>query len=237
MSDMSFTWRGASSDTYGVVVRNLPAPVSGAERNTTVSVPGRHGALHLMEGVRDEILLNIECYLPYEQGVAVSDLRTIIGWLTGSGPLTLSDQPGVYFEGRILEAVNFPPVLPGFADRVFSLPVWVKPHAYKVGVSDIAVSVSGSTVTNPCTAESEPEITVNGSGDIVLTVGNYVVEIDAVVGHITLDCAARLAHKDGVLAGLQVDVDEWPVLLPGANVISWTGTVSSVTITPRWRWI
>jgi hypothetical protein len=54
MSDMSFTWRGASSDTYGVVVRSLPAPISGAQRNTTVVVPGRHGALHLMEAVRNE---------------------------------------------------------------------------------------------------------------------------------------------------------------------------------------
>lgn len=237
MSDMSFTWRGASSDTYGVVVRNLPAPISGAQRNTTVVVPGRHGALHLMEDVRDEILLNIECYLPYEQGVAVSSLRSIIGWLTGSGQLTLSDQPGVYFEGRILEAIPFEPVLPGFNDRVFSLPIWVKPHAYKTGVSDIAVTVSGTTVTNPCTAESEPEITVTGSGDITLVIGDYVVELDAVAGEITLDCGARLAHKDGVLAGAQVDLTEWPVLLPGANVISWTGIVSSVTISPRWRWI
>ncbi len=237
MADMSFTWRGASSDSYGVVVRSLPAPISGAQRNTTVVVPGRHGALHLMGDVRDEILLNIECYLPYEQGVPVADLRAIIGWLTGSGQLTLSDQPGVFFYGQILEAVNFEPVLPGYNDRVFSLPIWVKPHAYKLIVSDIVVTVSGSSVSNPCTAESEPEITVTGSGDITLVIGSYVVELDAVDGKITLDCGARLAHKDGVLAGSKVDLSEWPVLLPGANVISWTGIVSSVTISPRWRWI
>ena len=237
MSDLSFTWRGVSSDTYGVVVRALPAPISGGQRNTTVIVPGRHGALHLMDGARDEILLNIECYLPYEQGVAVSDLRTIVGWLTGSAQLTLSDQPGVFFYGQILEAVSFEPVLPGYNDRIFSLPVWVKPHAYKTGVGDIAVVVSGTGVMNPCTAESEPVITVTGSGDITLTVGGYGVEIDAVSGSITLDCDARLAHKNGVLAGLQVDLDEWPVLVPGTNVISWTGSVTSVTISPRWRWI
>jgi phage-related protein len=177
-------------------------------------------------------LLNIECYLPYEQGVAVSSLRSIIGWLTGKRAAYAVRSAGVYFEGRILEAVNFEAVLPGFNDRVFSLPIWVKPHAYKVGVSDIAVTVSGTTVTNPCTAESEPEITVTGSGDITLVVGEYVVELDAVDGKITLDCDARLAHKDGVLAGSKVDLTEWPVLLPGANVISWTGIVSSITISP-----
>ena len=237
MSDMSFTWRGVSSSAHGVVVRSLPAPISGAQRHTTVVVPGRHGALHLMEDVRDEVLLNIECYLPYEQGVPVSDLRTIIGWLTGSGQLLLSDQPGVFFQGQILDTVNFEPVLPGFADRVFSLPVWVKPHAYKTGVSDIAVVVSGTEVVNPCTAESEPVITVTGSGDIALSIGDYLVELDAVDGQITLDCEARVAHKSGVLAGLQVALSEWPVLVPGANAISWTGAVTSVSISPRWRWL
>jgi phage-related protein len=236
MSDLSFTWRGVSSDTHGVVVRSLPAPISGAQRNTTVIVPGRHGALHLMDEARDEILLNIECYLPYEQGVSVSDLRTIVGWLTGSGQLVLSDQPGVFFYGQILDAVNYEPVLSGFQDRVFSLPVWVKPHAYKTGVSDITVAVSGTEVVNPCTAESEPVITVTGSGDITLNIGDYQVELDMTDGQITLDCEARLAHKDGVLAGSKVTLSEWPVLVPGANAISWTGTVTKVAISPRWRW-
>lgn len=237
MSDLSFTWRGVSSSAHGVVVLNLPAPISGAQRYVTVNVPGRHGALHLLEDARDEILLNIGCYLPYEQGVTVSDLRTIAGWLTGSGALTLSDQPGVYFKGQILEAVPYEPVVQGFADRIFSLPVWVKPHAYKTGVSDIAVAVSGTEVMNPCTAESEPVISVTGSGDITLNVGAYQVELDMVDGQITLDCEARLAHKDGVLAGSRVALSEWPVLVPGANAISWTGAVTMVTISPRWRWL
>lgn len=234
MSEMSFTWRGVSSDAHGVVVRSLPAPMSGLQRQTTVVVPGRHGALHLLENARDEVLLNIECYLPYEQGVPVSDLRTITGWLSGSGRLTLSDQPGVYFEGVILDSLSFQPVIPGFADRVFSIPVWVKPHAYVSDVSDLILTASGTNVVNPYSAESEPVITVTGSGDVVLDVGGIDVELD-VDGYITLDCEARLSHKDGTLAGLRVNLSEWPVLRPGSNVISWTGDVSSVKVSPRWR--
>lgn len=236
MSDMSFTWRGVSSDAHGVVVRSLPAPMTGPQRLTTVVVPGRHGALHLMENARDEVLLNIECYLPYEQGVSVSDLRTITGWLSGSGRLTLSDQPGVYYEGAILDSIAFQPVVPGYVDRLFTVPVWVKPHAYVMNVSDIALTVSGTEITNPYSAESEPVIKVTGSGDVTLDVGGIDVELD-VDGYITLDCEARLAHKDGALAGSRVNLSEWPTLRPGKNVISWTGTVTTVTISPRWRWV
>lgn len=234
MSDMSFTWRGVSSDAHGVVVRSLPAPTVAPQRQTTVVVPGRHGALHLLENARDEVLLNIDCYLPYEQGVPVSDLRTIASWLSGTGQLTLSDQPGVYFKGAILDVITFQPVIAGFEDRLFTLPVWVNPHAYLTNVSDIALTVSGSEIVNPYTAESEPAITVTGSGDVALDVGGIYVELD-VDDHITLDCEARLAHKDGTLAGLRVNLTEWPTLQPGRNVIAWTGDVVSVTVSPRWR--
>ena len=30
---------------------------------------------------------------------------------------------------------------------------------------------------------------------------------------------------------------EFPVLLPGANAVSWTGNVSKVVIEPHWRYL
>jgi len=237
MSDMWFIWRGVSSEAHGVVVRSLPTPIAGAQRHTTVIVPGRHGALHLMENARDEALVMIECYLPYEQGVSVSARRTIAGWLTGSGQLVVSDQPGVYFRGSILDAIIFQPVLDGFADCTLSVPVWIKPHAYVSGVSDIVLSASGAEVVNPYTAESEPAITVAGSGDVVMDIGGVDVELNLSDGPVTLDCEARLAHRDGVLVGGAVSLSEWPTLRPGTTTISWSGSVSNVTISPRWRWI
>ena len=47
-------------------------------------------------------------------------------------------------------------------------------------------------------------------------------------------------YDDGLtLRNDLVVLDEFPKLLPGANVISWsgTGTVSSVTVLPRWRYL
>jgi len=30
---------------------------------------------------------------------------------------------------------------------------------------------------------------------------------------------------------------EWPLLVVGNNAVGWTGTVSKITITPRWRYL
>ena len=29
--------------------------------------------------------------------------------------------------------------------------------------------------------------------------------------------------------------DDFPTLAPGANILSWTGGVTKITVTPRWR--
>jgi phage-related protein len=47
-----------------------------------------------------------------------------------------------------------------------------------------------------------------------------------------MDCYAA----DGVTLDYgKATLDDYPTLAVGANVVSWTGTVTSVTITPRWR--
>ena len=71
------------------------------------------------------------------------------------------------------------------------------------------------------------------------------------VDHITIDCDAMMAYKDGVNVSPQItimpdadDDDEWPMLYPGEgeNRVNWSsvpgesGSISSVVIQPNWRW-
>ena len=197
-----------------------------------VGARGRGGRVGMLLLVCLMACAGLPVYLLSQPGAECSEERVLAAVVRLPGSVV----DGRGLDGQILDAVPFEPVVPGFNDRIFSLPIWVKPHAYKVDVEDVEVTVSGTSVPNPCTAESEPIITVAGSGDITLVVGEHVVELDAVDQTITLDCDARVAHKGGVLAGSKVSLSEWPVLVPGENLISWTGIVYKVTISPRWRW-
>ena len=70
--------------------------------------------------------------------------------------------------------------------------------------------------------------------DITLMVGTAIVELSGVDGSIIIDSVLKEAFKGNVLQNEKMS-GEFPILRPGANAVSWTGNVSSVTITPNWR--
>jgi phage-related protein len=78
---------------------------------------------------------------------------------------------------------------------------------------------------------------VVGTGDIEISLGGYTVGIDDLVSDITLDCEAQNAYSGSVNLNSTVTLADgaFPQLAPGANSLTIvTGSVTSITITPRW---
>lgn len=239
MSELSFTWNGTSSDAHGVVVLALPPVYTPQPRQEEYNIPGKSGALHILDGGYDELLLSISCYLPYEQGGTMSPLDTIRSWLTGYHELKLSNVSGYKFKAHVLDQVQFTPWLEGFSDRLFTVVFRAEPYRYHdPQPTDRILTVSGSSVTNPGNLPSAPRIRIACSGDVVLHFGDAEVQLDAIdvtAGDVILDSEYQEAWQ-GVttLASAQM-AGEFPLLDPGATEITWTGSVTQVTITPRWR--
>ena len=87
---------------------------------------------------------------------------------------------------------------------------------------------------------SKPTLTINGSGDIGISLnGNQIFQI--ALGdeeYITIDVANMEAYKDGVLKNRLVQGDYNNFLLePGDNTISFTGDITSAEILNYSRWI
>ena len=240
MSDMSFTWRGVSSDEHGVVVRSLPPIYAPQVRDEAIPIAGRHGALHLQDGAYDEQLMMIEGYLPYEQGGEVSDIETIKAWLQGYGDLTLSDRPERRYKARIVDAITFTAWVAGFRDRLFSVSFWADPLAYEAVPQTLTFRRDGP-LNNPGTAPADPTIVVYGAGRVTLTVGARSVTLDGLAGPVTIDCGAKTARLgvggEGAHTAITLDDQDWPVLGLGETWVSWTGGATEVRITPNWRWI
>lgn len=240
MSDMSFTWRGESSDDHGVVVRNLPPVYAPQIRDEVRIIPGRSGSLHLQDGAREEQLMMIEGYLPYTQdGAQVSDIETIKAWLTGVGDLTLSDRPERRYKARIIDALAFSQWVTGFDDRLFAVSFWADPYAYE---SDPEVITLNGTLTldNPGTVPADPLIMIRGTGQVILTVGDCTVILDDMANAypIYIDSDAKVAYRGLEQYPVSITLADgtWPQLGLGATKISWIGN-AKVTITPNWRWL
>lgn len=67
-------------------------------------------------------------------------------------------------------------------------------------------------------------------------VGTTIVELTGITSGIVLDCALQEAYLGSTLMNDHMSGD-FPVLKPGANAISWSGTVTRVVIQPNWRYL
>ena len=102
-------------------------------------------------------------------------------------------------------------------------------------VENFPGSTSG-TAASGTAPYAEPLLTVYGSGDITLMVGTTIVELEDISSSIVIDCALKEAYLGNALMNDHMAGD-FPVLKPGANAVSWSGTVTRVVIQPNWRYL
>ncbi|HUM61128.1 MAG TPA: phage tail protein, partial [Clostridia bacterium] len=163
-----------------------------------------------------------------------AQIPAIAAWLKGSGTVTFANRTGGYYKARIANQIPFEKVLRGNPHCAFAVNFRCFPFWYQEDAATITVTTSGTMVTNPGSVYAEPILTVYGSGDITLMVGTTIVELENISGSIVLDCALQEAYLGSTLMNEHM-TGEFPVLKPGANAISWTGTVTKVVVKPNWR--
>ena len=203
------------------------------ERSKQTNVPGRPGSLTQLEGddVYDDMILTATCFI-----ADPAQIPAIAAWLKGSGTVTFANRTGGHYNARIANQIPFEKVLRGNPHCSFAVNFRCYPFWYQENVSDVTITTSGDTVTNPGSVYSEPLITVYGSGNITLMVGTTIVELTNVSSSLVLDCALKEAYKGANLMNDHMSGD-FPVLKPGLNAISWSGNVTRIVIKPNWRYL
>lgn len=93
-----------------------------------------------------------------------------------------------------------------------------------------------STLYNPGSAISYPLITVNGSGDAVFSVNSTEIQIDSMTPGVAvnIDCANGYVYTESGATSIRGDI---PYLDYGSNTITFGSGVTSIVITPHWRWV
>ena len=72
----------------------------------------------------------------------------------------------------------------------------------------------------------------------MLAVGAYSLAITGISTSILIDSDLGMAtNATGTVNESYKVTGAWPLLVVGNNAVGWTGTVSKVTITPRWRYL
>ena len=228
-----FLWNGVDCRTYGIHVSEQPPITFPAERSTQTNVPGRPGSLTTLEGedVYDDLLLTATCFI-----TSLDRIYEISRWLKGGGTVTFANRLGGHYKARIVNQIPFEKILRGNPHCSFAVNFRCFPFWYLENVENISLYTSTQIIQNPGSVYSEPLITLTGSGDITLMVGTTIVELTGITSGIVLDCALKEAYKGTALMNNHMSGD-FPILKPGLNAISWSGNVTSVVISPRWRYL
>lgn len=235
---MDFTWNGVTASSKGIVVYNLPPIQTPQKRNEEHIIPYRNGVLHVQDGTYDELIKQVQIYLPYEQTNGVTPLNTIKAWLSGQGTVIFSDEPTRFYRAHIINEIDYQSWVDDFADRTATITFSCSPFAYHTGVEDIMVNTSGRVITNVGTFDALPKLAITGSGDVSIMIGQSIFELAGLAGTVTVDSEEQECYsvsgyvrtpRNSMMTG------EFPTIAPGQTSVVWTGTVTSIVITPRWR--
>ena len=228
-------WAGTSSDDLRVRIESYPVRVLPERSQTETEIPGRNGALLIVDGNWKNYEQEYEVFISAEKRGLVRAARAVAEWLespVGYQRLEDSYEPDIYREAFYEGGQDIESILNRFGRATIAFNC--KPQRYlKAGEVAQTFTASG-TLTNITRFDALPLITVNGSGAGTVTINSNTVTISAIDGYVVLDCELMDAYKGTTNKNSTVTLTEFPVLAPGANTISFGGGVTSLEIVPRW---
>ena len=110
------------------------------------------------------------------------------------------------------------------------------------GYNDILTSTTktigklpnSGTVVNPELFPSYPYIKVTGTGNVTLSIGSASFVLTAMGPNLEIDSELMNVYRGATSYNSKMTSSGFPILAPGNNAVSWTGTVTKVEIIPRW---
>lgn len=227
MASPFFIFNNKNSLDYGIIINKLPSIFRAEERVKKTKIDGRHGVLHESDGTYEEVLKSVECTI-----VDTSQIDFICSWLRGEGKIIFSNEPDKYYKGYVVNQIDFKRVFTTL--KSFIIQFECDPFKYLHDGKENIVLTKSSKIYNLGTYESEPIITVEGTGDIDLFINNKVINLRQISTAITIDSNMKNAFYGTLNLNNKMQGD-FPVLKTEENDIFWTGNVSKITITPNWR--
>ena len=123
--------------------------------------------------------------------------------------------------------------------HAWSLEIKLKMHPFRYQKNNTEVVLtSNGTVTNPGTVYSEPVITVEGSGDVTLTIGKQIMQLKLDT-KATIDCRHKRQNvydKNGNLKNTLRTRGGFFEIPTGGSGVVFGGNITKVRIQGNWRY-
>ena len=228
-----FIWNDTRSDAMHIFYNDRTPVIRPEERLEHIVIPGRAGELTQVEGenIFNSYIQTITLTVEGLENVPAAEI-----WLKGDGYVTFDTQPELKQRALIINAVTFQRHSKNTNCYTGEVQFYCDPVKQLIAETDITVTTSGTTLTNPGTLPAFPEIQIEGSGAVSVSIDGVTLIIPELTSGWTADCANKWICQNGVpqFGAWQGTFPEIPV---GESTILYTGNVTKITITPHWRYI
>lgn len=223
-------WNGVSFRDIGIIINSLPPIVRAEENVDFLESKNRNGYLTVDYGTHSAITKTATCTL-----TDTTDIDYICNWLQGNGKVIFSNQSDRYYEARIKNSIPFEEI---FASgyREFLIQFYCQPFAKDIDDLTLNITESGSSFFSTNFTESEPVLTIYGTGDISITLNCNTFNLIGIDEYITINTELLECYKDSELLNTKMSGD-FPLIMNGENTISWTGTVTNIEIKMNKRYL
>jgi phage-related protein len=224
-----FEFKGIDATTYGTVtkepIRRKPEQETRITRVEGADISFREPLGYRPTVIETQIVL-----------FDTTDLDDIYTWLDGEGDLILEEHPERYIVAYCDMELQPERFSRGVANRVIDIEFkLLSPYWYEDAETPLVLTAAGN-VTNEGNVDSRPVLKVTGSGVVTVTVDGRSFTYDFDTPFVIIDSLQQDAYHDGVLKNRRMTGD-FPILEPGLNAVSWTGTVTSIELTKVSRWL
>ena len=149
--------------------------------------------------------------------------------------MVFSFQDDKKYTAQVVNAIDFKQVYRYFSE--FPIIFNCRPFKYAVENNIVNIIKTEATINNPGTIESEPVISIYGSGDIVFKINGQQISLKGISEKVIVNSVIQDCYDDagdnlnGNMSG------EFLKMKPGENIIEWSGNVTKVELLPNWRWL
>lgn len=231
------TFNGQSSDDFYMLLEgnvHFPSP---SRESEFVKIRGQDGETNTGDGT----LNNVEVPFPFRvrtpQDVDIKEVATdISNWLKKDNlwhDLIFEGDDEYIYRACYVDEYDLERVVSWYGKVVLTF----KCKPYKYLASGLLESQLKSTLTNTTNRIAKPKLTIKGSGDVTVKVGESVLTIKGMDGGCVVDTLySQATSLDGSRA-IWDKITTWPLptIAPGKQAVTVTGNVTDIRIIPRWE--
>lgn len=227
----SFTFGGINSASLGVYISGSGVYKAPERGYTFTTVPGRDGEILGFDKSLRNAKVTYPCFFYGDLMDKATEMKSRLLSVVGYAELSDTYDPDRFRKAVFVGGTDFK-TTKRLDTAEFELEFNCKPQKWLLSGLQTTTLTADGPITNPTVFASQPLLKVYGYGE--LYIGSQRILIDDVFPYITIDSEMGDCYYGMESGNMIVQLNEFPVLNPGVNNLSFDNTITKIEIVPRW---